>query len=452
MIRYVLGAVINKIPYLPSYEEVPIEEKIHQVIVDRRQEEQIRTPSPSEDELIENEPSTKAIPLQQPQGSISRYNCLHYSDTCDDFPREVGNSPINRIKDYYFQPNTPTKVRGSQWDDDDETMRYDHNPIMTKYSQIGCIPEVEEEAEGENVIGLGLRTPPGYEEPSTPPEQIHQENKDTKEIRIKQYLDEQNNKFDTLIHNNLDIVIKQQELFEEKEEEEENLTKLLIEFLRMKPLSFREKLQYSNRVFKYGIKLINPFKQAEPEMAKLAEPVTIRPNYEEDEYKDVIQVFNKLKPEIKNRIIDNYRKEEEMKRFENESLIDKFEMLSILMIKITISTIKYMIPIIQILINKFNKDEIYLFNQLNFNKLMKIIIKSLIFTENQLNNDFLKNYQYGFTKDDELDDFCKEMSNNAHHFFNNKSVDSFKSAGSTNFESSEKLSVFKIAEQFVDEF
>lgn len=119
-----------------------------------------------------------------------------------------------------------------------------------------------------------------------------------------------------------------------------------------------------------------------------------------------------------------------MHKFETSGpVIDKIQLFVLIWIKLAFIGLKLMIPISYVIYRKFVENQLFLFNNKNFNKLLLVCIRCMRKLEHKLNDEKLQAYQYGYerTPDDkdikftqaqqELNDLYDEMTLNASTFF-----------------------------------
>lgn len=428
-----------------------------------------------------------------------------YSDTCDDFS-DLASSPINKIKDY--------------------KQAYEYNPVISSIAE-----EEEEEEDGEieriveaaaemDLLNLGLGI---Y--PST----------DSKQVRVQQYLEEQNEKFDTLINNNLEVVIEQQDKYPDEPTDEDTVADLMNEFMNLENLGLTGKAKFLGKVVKFTSKKVWDYsipsrKTKEVEETEPEEPVVDTKDDAFDEivgnldnqdklklmkalHKDLLkleddELYQLMQDEDSNHeLMEMVNKINKPQSGTKNLMIDKFEILLILSIKLFFLAIKFSIPLAYLIYDKFVNNSIFLFNNRNFDKLIDANIKLMTYLEAKLNNNYLNNFKYGSKPDEkELERFYNDLTNDfntddnkmfskvkvwlplVNKMFNddkstkkpnyardpryakffsknlplnqdlskydlryNRSVESFKTAN-YGMEETEGLSLFRVAEQFVDEF
>lgn len=439
-----------------------------------------------------------------------------YSDTSDDFSDTL-ISPINQIKHYSSPPkindlNPPPKVSGltSPPKANDHKQAYGFNPV------IGSIAEEEEPedteaaaAEAREQFSLGLTIA-----------------SDDSEGRVQQYLEEQNQKFDTLINKNLEVVIEQQDKFHEELSDNETMIYLMNEFMNLDNQGITKKATFCGKVLKFTSKKLWDYALPEKKQEVKEEPIIKVEEETFDEitgnldsqrklklmkalHKDLLTLEDDELSQLMHDLDSNQEIMEIVNRINQPQtigsknlMIDKIEILMILSIKLFFLSIKFSIPLAYLLYDKFVNNTIFLFNNKNFDKLIDMNIKLMTYLESKLNNnDYLNVFKYGskpdqeeyakfyqdFTNDFDSDNnkmlskmkiwiplmnklfnddkatkkpdyqrdpkYAKYFSKNLvdkYDLGNNKSVDSFKSADYGDEE--DTLSLFRVAEQFVDEF
>lgn len=121
-----------------------------------------------------------------------------------------------------------------------------------------------------------------------------------------------------------------------------------------------------------------------------------------------------------------------MHKFETTGpVIDKIQLFVLILIKLMFIGIKLMIPISYLLYTKFVENQLFLFNNKNFNKLLLVCIKVMRTLEHKLNDEKIQPYQYGYDRtqalekdikfsqaQQNLDELYDEMTLHASSFFN----------------------------------
>lgn len=429
-----------------------------------------------------------------------------YSDTCDDFSDAL-ISPISQIKHY----SSPPKVNGlASPPKGDHKQAYGFNPV------IGSIAEEEEpedteeaavEAREQFSLGLAIAS-------------------DDSQGRVQQYLEEQNQKFDTLINKNLEVVIEQQDKFDEEFTDNETMIYLMNEFMNLDNQGITKKAKFCGKVLKFTSKKLWDYALPEKKQEVKEEPTVKVEEESFDEIKGTLDNQRKLKlmkslhkdlltldddelSQLMHELDSNQEIMDILNRINQPQtagpknlMIDKIEILMILSIKLFFLSIKFSIPLAYLLYDKFVNNTIFLFNNKNFDKLIDMNIRLMTYLESKLNNnDYLNIFKYGSKPDQEeyakfYQDFTNDLDSDNNKmlskmkiwiplmskifnddkstkkpdyqrdpkyakFFSkkpaekyelgyNKSVDSFKSADYGDEE--DTLSLFRVAEQFVDEF
>lgn len=461
VVRQILGLVAARLPYsdcilgsirgvLSEAEKIPEETKVS-------------TPKKT------HEPRTLS-PRAKIHSRILDRRCLddeigfYYADTCDAFPAGLEFSPIHKLK----QVSAPqSRSRGSTWSSD-----VDGTFVESKISlpqKIAAIPEETEEEEPEKVENSTL-----------------DEHFVAKQARVKQYLDEQNDKFDTLINRNL-------EAFMEADNGKQDINALLVDLIGSRdasmsqkalkvvnivgstckllltvywPFETKEKTDFSlkppksnayfgtreNTVFAPGSAL-----DASPETTTLvrrfspgADSFRDQENFlvelfvdslDQNAKMEVLQVLkrdlNLLEELLGNnevQVMQNTLQELREKGGAGRSgvlLMDKIEILLVISIRLTFLLIKFSIPLLHLLIDKFFNNEIYVVNSRNFNLFLSVLIRLMEFFETKLSDKNLDVYKYGSQAgeddneylqktNDDLSELYNEMTENAASFLNDQ--------------------------------
>lgn len=106
----------------------------------------------------------------------------------------------------------------------------------------------------------------------------------------------------------------------------------------------------------------------------------------------------------------------------SDLLIDKLQVCIIISVKLLFTGIKLTIPLSKVLYNRFINNQLYLVNNRNIKKVLSWITRLMQALESQLNNDRLASLQYGYEKDktaaanSELHELCDEVALGTNNF------------------------------------
>lgn len=422
VVRYIVRSVISQLPYsqhLPSMLTTHENAKLDDDTLVEDLEPTTPTSGAKKQAMSPKERIHSRMMSRRTDGTL-----IDYSDTCDDF--DAGSSPISQIK---YQTRSQPRVRYIDLiPEEDETE-----------AEVSVKERVREyEARGK---GLGIDMGAGPEN------------------RVQQYLDEQNEKFDHLITKNLDVVIQQQSKYEELSDDE--LPGLVVDLVRdNRPLS--HKVRTGARLVTFVAKKAwgqySPFKKEE------------KKEVVEDETDDLDDVLEVLDDKRKARLFQALYKhlaqlpEDELKQLlhDDEDLslafhrlndkpkhtIDKFEMVVVLLVKLMFLGFKLTAPMVRYLHHKFTNNEIVLFNNHNFDKLLLMTIRTMSYVEAKLKNEWEEPPENVLQKTNPPFSCSKETRPFAHNGLSDLMRSTYFDAP----DSDHDLLVFHIAERFVDEF
>lgn len=197
---------------------------------------------------------------------------------------------------------------------------------------------------------------------------------------VDQYLTEQNEKFNSLIHRNLWEVMNQQQRFEEGA----GWKRLALDLFLSKSLP-----EATERASVIMDKISLTASSYIPALAQKHSPQAFIDEYEAhvaqiqakrlletytDEEKTYI--YKELSQEFKPQESPRYNSQEHILP-PDATYLDKAEALVILSIRLSFAGLRHSLPIMQQAANKFKNDEIVLFNSSNFNRLLSSIINLL---------------------------------------------------------------------------
>lgn len=263
---------------------------------------------------------------------------------------------------------------------------------------------------------------------------------------VDSYLSDQNRKFDDLIYKNLNAVLVQSGHNENGEKEAETST--FRKSVSGVVTSGMGGLAGRIRLFGHGKDMdITEARTPPEETQEMASPafnsaVTFDSFLDSLDYDTKIQLLKMLRRDLGltnddelERLVMNENDIEKltsMHKFETTGpVIDKIQLFVLILIKLMFIGIKLMIPISYLIYTKFVENQLFLFNNKNFNKLLLVCIKFMRTLEHKLNDDKIQPYQYGYERtqalekdmrftqaQQNLDELYDEMTLNATSFFN----------------------------------
>lgn len=249
------------------------------------------------------------------------------------------------------------------------------------------------------------------------------------DLLLKEYLQEQNAKFDALINNNIDVVIKKQE-----KTKKANAVKQIIGSV------VSEGVNVVSNTVAGTIRL--PFSQ-------LPTPAIQTPDLsdtEEDEGEFLVELFiDTLDQKTKIRLLEQLMKEmneEDDTRKHVKSILkeeqppkdalDKFQLFMIISIKLFVVGLRVAIPLSQYVYRKFQRNELYLFNKKNTKSLFDLSLKMMegVVSKLEDHEDVInrvgniqrrENTEGNFTKLDSIyDEYSKKASKMISEQFNSR--------------------------------
>lgn len=197
---------------------------------------------------------------------------------------------------------------------------------------------------------------------------------------VDDFLFEQNEKFNTLIHRNLKEVMTQQQQFEGKN----RWSTLVLDLVLSKDISGASESAnlLVNKLSTAAVSFFPLIAQnhtpqafveeyeahiAHEQIKRLLEPYLL----EEREY-----IYKELNQEFGTQSHPQLLSREHLLG-PNATYLDKIEALFILSIRLSFAGLKHSIPLMQLAANKFKNDQIIVFNSSNFNRLLSFIISIL---------------------------------------------------------------------------
>lgn len=98
-------------------------------------------------------------------------------------------------------------------------------------------------------------------------------------------------------------------------------------------------------------------------------------------------------------------------------LIDKIESLMVILVRLSFIGMKFVIPLTTLAYHKFKNNDMMIFNNKNFNRLLSFLIKFMEALESKLSSEKLNVYQYGSSSDhghkDAASEAITDVPNNA---------------------------------------
>lgn len=450
VVRQILGSVAARLPY-SDY----IPDSIRDALSDPQ-----KTPTETVGSSSRNSHEPRALsPRAKIHLRILDRRChndeigFYYSDTCDAFPAGLESSPIHKLK----QASVPQgRSRGSTWSSDVDGTFVESK--MSLPSKIVAIPEETEEEEHETVENDTL-----------------DEHFLAKQARVKQYLDEQNEKFDTLINRNLEAFV------DAEDRTLPNINTLLVDLLGSQDASAAQKARKVAGLVGATSKLLLsvywPFKSREKKdfslktPQKSIEPLGSRENtdsapgnaldsspgtaalvrriLDEDgrlsepenflvelfvdslDHNAKMEILQVLKRDLnlleasqdRNEVQVLQDKLQELREkggtgHSGVILMDKVEMLLIISIRLTFLLIKFSIPLLHLAIDKFTNNEMYVVNSRNFNLFLSMLIRLMGFFESKLSDKNLDVYKYGTTPGEENYQYLQKTNDDLSELYN----------------------------------
>ncbi|EAZ62881.2 predicted protein [Scheffersomyces stipitis CBS 6054] len=387
----------------------------------------------------------------------STISYLNYCDTCDAIPVDT-KLAINKLNDNGRSTGT-SRSNDREMGGLNLMYQFESNSNMDEPLRLGD--------------GLSDRMNPFVDASETTlvsEGSMHQHNQQQRfgaaerNLRTKQYLSEQNNKFDELISNNLNVVLKKYEV-------EEKVVNPFSNTALVKLLYQNTTEQITSRIpFGQSIKGWLPWidkpqpkelpkEIVKPKLMVLPEPEFIATStpqddvvetFQEEEYDRDISVelfIDSLDPETKANLLSALRKdsqdeetdvEEPKTKPKQESTIDKLQAFLIISIKLFITGFKLSIPFTKYIYQKFKNNELFVINYKNVNKFFDLLLQFMNYLDGRLNRSedvIEKLYQQKGDNyyNDNFDIIYQEISQNVSNYMNEqmkkvmRSVDEDKS-------------------------
>ncbi|RLV93360.1 hypothetical protein JA1_002507 [Spathaspora sp. JA1] len=272
----------------------------------------------------------------------------------------------------------------------------------------------------------------------------------------KQYVDDQNAKFDDLITNNIDLVLNSDKpkpnmelisiIYNNRAAILAALTNQMTSRLPKIPMFFERKQESTTGESNPKQQLEEPFVASRSCSASNSDS-----GYEEDnEDEELDQVLFELDDEIKIDIfLDSLDQETKLNLYnslkrhlqlqedndlyskENKSIIDKIQLLLIISIKLYMTGLKLIIPLTKYIYHKFQNNQFYLFNSKNADKLFDSLLKLMNYLDEKLssNEDIIdKISRHDYVKSEEqMEEIYQDFTTYAGELLNpNKVMDKFK--------------------------
>lgn len=209
------------------------------------------------------------------------------------------------------------------------------------------------------------------------------------DVRVKQYLNDQNDKFNQLINNNLDVVLNQQKYPEDIKVNipEQSFIKSFVADSTSKIFSRVVKSYYPDTKLEDGSipmdKLLDNDIKMDIFIDSLDTPIKIK-------------LLQELSQDLaKKEFLDLHEFKDHVNApVENQILMDKIQDFLIISIKFIVVCLKLSIPLMKYLYIKFANNELVLFNEKNLNKFFNFILKLMKIMEKNLkkNDDLINKY------------------------------------------------------------
>lgn len=242
----------------------------------------------------------------------------------------------------------------------------------------------------------------------------------TRHSMVQKYLDEQNAKFDTLINKNLNVVLQQQNMYEDeaswqqlmvemamsrdKEEISLKMTSLMgrastwIQSHIPRSISSKPPSRANSRPVSRAA--VTEADSNEPTDAVVrADDATIENFLDSLDYQTKVNLLRQLRIDL------GLSDQDDLLKFSQELskshpgapslLIDKFETLMIISVRLSFICLKFMIPMATLMYLKFRNNDVLFFNNKNFNRLLTLTIRFMESLEKRLKTETLNAYQYG---------------------------------------------------------
>ncbi|OVF04502.1 hypothetical protein A9F13_27g00462 [Clavispora lusitaniae] len=209
------------------------------------------------------------------------------------------------------------------------------------------------------------------------------------DIVMQKYLEDQNSKFDELINKNLDVVLEQQNKFEE-----EAHWKSLVMDLTKCALSSDPTSTMPGALLR-AVKHAWPFKMGATEdsfdSATRERQIRLEQMLDSMDYRTKVELLRNLYVDLGISEQKDVSQLSHLHRPEDpDTLLAKIELLSILSVRLAFIAIRYFIPATKSLYAKFKTDELLLFNSKNLDRLMTRMIKTLEMVEGKLSDSDAK--------------------------------------------------------------
>ncbi|KAK6455509.1 uncharacterized protein RJT20DRAFT_135509 [Scheffersomyces xylosifermentans] len=425
-------------------------EKIHHKLINNRMREvpalnnALNRQLNKVDELdeIEYEQSTLA---SKEEGLV---NYLNYCDTCDTIPINT-KLGINKLSDNKVVTSSHSRRESV------------NNTTNSIFEDAGSGLPVNENTLIESSNNSVVMEPWTLRQPSR--QQAFPSNED-RNLRTQEYLNEQNNKFDTLISNNLNIVLKEYERPDELDLSNFGLIRFLYKNTTDSIVSripfgntIRKKITGKNtnstdKPTATTQKIVNPpqtvpmtdiYIASSTPNSNLEPPFT--PDNQYDNVASVELFIDSLDHETKMTLLaqlkldlqeEHLQEEQPARSAPNDdnknnqtvisaSAIDKFQEFLIIWIKLFITSLKLMIPLTKYIYHKFKNNEFYILNNKNMNNIFDTMLRSMNYLEKKLNNNeemidkiYRQEGSHDNAYNENFDNIYKEISENVSNYFN----------------------------------
>ena len=260
---------------------------------------------------------------------------------------------------------------------------------------------------------------------------------------VDRYLSDQNKKFDDLIYKNLNAVLVQSGHNEEKEAETSTFRKSVSGVVSSGMGGLAGRIRFFGHKKDVDIaEATTPPEEAQEFVSPaLNSAMTFDSFLDSLDYDTKIQLLKMLRRDLGltnddelERLVLNENDIEKltsMHKFETTGpVIDKIQLFVLILIKLMFIGLKLMIPISYLIYTKFVENQLFLFNNKNFNKMLLVCIKVMRTLEHKLNDEKIQPYQYGYDRtqalekdikftqaQQNLDELYDEMTLNATSFF-----------------------------------
>jgi hypothetical protein len=254
---------------------------------------------------------------------------------------------------------------------------------------------------------------------------------DSNDIRVKQYLNDQSKKFDSLINQNLDLVLKQQKYPNSPPKSSDGFIR---SFIGNSTTRILNRFAYSYYPSTSNYTTEDPI----PADRLLDNDVKMDIFIDSLDTSIKIKLLEELKQDLVRReLIDST--EYNVKSPGNQIFIDKVQDILIISIKFMVVCLKLSIPIWRLFYMKFMDNSLFFFNERNLAKAFDFILKLMRIMDNHLHrNDELINNYYNATTSEEpdLEVLYKELSLETHQFISKQVFDNNTPPGSQTWKQS----------------